>query len=141
MARPFAANRKEIDELLELAKRDIELADIVKEQDLDWAGIIAYNSMLQSGRALMFFRGMRPAGESHHMAVVSFLEHELGDPEHDIVISMARIRKKRNIALYTRLGNVSLRELEETLQHARALLRVAMHIIGAANSDLADKRR
>lgn len=101
----------------------------MSDGSLDWAEIMAYNSMLQSGRALMFHRGYRPAGDSHHIAVIAFLERELGDAEHDLVISMMNLRKKRNVALYSRTGTVSQSEVATAISSARSLFRVVELVV------------
>jgi len=135
MIRPFSADAREVEELLELARRDADLAEELAGDSLDWAEIVAYNSMLQSGRALMFHRGYRPAGESHHVAVIAFLERELGGAEHDLMLTMANLRKKRNTALYCRSGSVSEREVASAVSSARSLLRVVEAAVGGAHED------
>ncbi|BDZ71448.1 HEPN domain-containing protein [Methanobacterium petrolearium] len=64
---------------LDLAKRDVDTAGrMLKEEDYDWAFNIAYNSMLQSVRALMFHLGYRPSSRKSHVAVVRFTKNNLG---------------------------------------------------------------
>ena len=128
--RPFVAGVHEVGDLLALARRDLALAEAMTSDSLDWTEIMAYNSMLQSGRALMFHRGYRPAGESHHLAVIAFLERELGDADHDLIISMMNLRKKRNIALYSRTGTVSENEAAAAVSSARSLLGVVEFAVG-----------
>ena len=129
LAKRFEASRDEIEELLRLAERDLLLAGDIRNQSLDWAEIVAYNSMLQSGRALMLHRGHRPSGESHHLAVISFLESELGVQCHELVLSMMNLRKKRNISLYSRAGSVSEAEVERAMLSAAALKEFVKHIV------------
>jgi len=45
-------SKKQIQDCLNLAKRDIKTAKKVIEDDPDWAYNIAYNAMLQAARAL-----------------------------------------------------------------------------------------
>ena len=42
--------------------------------DRDWAYTIAYNAVLQEGRALMFAHGYRPDGANQQISVVKFAE-------------------------------------------------------------------
>jgi uncharacterized protein (UPF0332 family) len=65
-------------QLLQLAKRDLNTAMRNLEEAPDWAYSIAYNSILQAGRALMFFTGFRPRGSEQHATVVEFVEERLG---------------------------------------------------------------
>jgi hypothetical protein len=53
---------KKIEDSLNLAKRDVNVARSVLEENCDWAFSIAYNAMLQAVRALMFSKGYRPIG-------------------------------------------------------------------------------
>ncbi len=99
------------------------------QRSLDWAQIAAYNSMLQAGRALMFFRGYRPAGESHHVAVIEFLDHELGSDHHDLVVVMDRIRRRRNMALYRSAEQSTEQDVWSALKHAEALLAIVTSIV------------
>ncbi len=58
----FQSNSKDINQLLQLAKRDYKTALKNLEDSPDWAYSIAYNSILQASRALMFHDGYRPRG-------------------------------------------------------------------------------
>ncbi|HZY93715.1 MAG TPA: hypothetical protein VFE98_02510, partial [Candidatus Bathyarchaeia archaeon] len=66
-------SRKRVSDLMRIAARDLDVARHVMDESMDWSYSIAYNSMLQSSRALMFARGFRPSGERSHLAVVMFL--------------------------------------------------------------------
>lgn len=48
---------KKIEDSLNLAKRDVNVARSVLNENCDWAFSIAYNAMLQAVRALMFSKG------------------------------------------------------------------------------------
>ncbi|TAJ45689.1 hypothetical protein [Methanofollis fontis] len=54
---------------MNLARRDVTVAGSVLAGNSDWAYTIAYNAMLQAGRALMFSKGYRPAGTNQHITV------------------------------------------------------------------------
>jgi len=59
-----------------MAKRDLSTANRNLEEAPDWAYSIAYNAILQAGRALMFFGGYRPRGGEQHATVVEFYVHQ-----------------------------------------------------------------
>ena len=59
---------------LALAHRDIATSRLLLASDHDWAYTIAYNAILQAGRALMFAHGYRPDGANQHISVVKFAE-------------------------------------------------------------------
>ena len=59
------------------AEKDLKTAkEVFGTGNFDWAYVIAYNSMLQAGRAFMFSLGYRPKGENKHLAVVKFASAE-----------------------------------------------------------------
>ncbi|MDX9851793.1 MAG: hypothetical protein RBT01_14885 [Anaerolineaceae bacterium] len=65
---------KDINQLLQLARRDYKTALRNLEDSPDWAYSIAYNSILQARRVLMFNDGYRPRGSDQHATVVEFME-------------------------------------------------------------------
>ena len=76
--KPHRVNATEIKQFLQLARRDLSTAKLNLEDPPGWAYSIAYNSVLQAGRALMFFEGYRPRGGEQHATVVEFVEGRLG---------------------------------------------------------------
>ncbi len=51
-------NKNLVENSLSLAKRDLKTAkNVFEDKDYDWCLSIAYNAMLQAGRALMFSKG------------------------------------------------------------------------------------
>jgi len=77
--RKIKPDRKLALKSLEHAKNDIETAKILIDNErFDWALAVAYNAMLQAGRALMFSKGFRPSSTEGHVAVVKFLQATLG---------------------------------------------------------------
>lgn len=73
----FKSSTNDISRLLQLAKRDIGTAERNLPESPDWAYSIAYNSILQAGRALMFNDGYRPRGGEQHATVVEFIGERL----------------------------------------------------------------
>ena len=77
---------------LNLAKRDLKTAlDVYDKKDYDWAFSIAYNAMLQAGRALMFSQGFRPKGEYKHVSVIEFVKKKFGDEFAEKILFMFNI--------------------------------------------------
>lgn len=56
---PFRATQKEIDKVMDIAKRDLAEAEKIQGTSLDWTFSIAYNAVLQACRAYMFHMGYR----------------------------------------------------------------------------------
>jgi len=117
---------------LQLAERDIKTAnDVYKNKDFDWAFSIAYNAMLQSGRALMFSEGYRPKGEAKHVAVIDFVKKKFGNEFAEKILFMFnKIRKKRHIAVYEQVNLISEGEANTALNTAQEFVAKVKELIG-----------
>ncbi|PKO08879.1 MAG: hypothetical protein CVU40_12835 [Chloroflexi bacterium HGW-Chloroflexi-2] len=113
------SNRNDINQLLQLAKRDLSAAKRNLEESPDWAYSIAYNSILQSGRALMFNDGYRPRGGDQHATVVEFIEERLGKDYSDQVQLFDQMRRKRHKIIYEIAGLISKKEAEQAVNFAQ----------------------
>ena len=92
--------RQLVEKALELAESDLSTAKaVLQTSNFDWTLAIAYNSMLQSGRALMFHCGFRPKGEYKHVAVVKFAAEKLGRESSGLVKLFNTARKRRNLVV------------------------------------------
>ena len=106
--RPFDADREEITALIEIAERDLKRAQRdFEEGDLDWALSVAYNALLQTARAWMFFRGYRPGLDEGHAVVVHFAVATLEKSFGDEILILDVLRKKRRTAIYEHVGRVT----------------------------------
>jgi uncharacterized protein (UPF0332 family) len=122
-------SRKQVEDCLQIAERDIKTAGTVIGASPEWAFNIAYNAMHQAGRAYMFASGYRAVGEAHHATVVHFLEIGLGPEYEDILALMDRMRRKRNRATYDMVGTISRKEAKEALESARDfVMEIGRHI-------------
>ena len=113
------ADKKKVEDALNIAKRDIKVAKSVLREDVDWAFSIAYNAMLQAIRALMFSKGYRPSGRNQHISVVRFAELFLRKED---VIVLDRMRRKRHATIYDTAGTISIREAENAVERAEKLV-------------------
>ena len=121
-------DRKKVNDSLDLARRDLNIARNMLNENCDWAFSIAYNSILQSVRALMFSKGYRPSSDSGHVSTVRFARLFLKEED---VIAFDRMRRKRHIAVYDTVGSISRSEAENALSRAeKFILEVEMLING-----------
>ncbi len=114
----FEAEPEEIDKCLEIAKRDLSLAEKILEEDLDWCFSITYNVIFQVCRAYIFSLGYRPAATEAHKTTFEFMELTIEEPHKESVIYFDRVRKKRHKILYDEAGLVTRKEAEVLLQMA-----------------------
>ncbi len=110
--------RRQVEDCLRIARRDLETARTVIEASPEWAFNIAYNAMHQAGRAFVFHSGYRTVGEGHHATVIRFLEIALGTEFEDTLALLDRMRRKRNRATYDRVGIISRKEAKEAISAA-----------------------
>jgi uncharacterized protein (UPF0332 family) len=122
-------SRKQVQDCLQIAERDIQTAQDLLESSPEWTFNIAYNAMHQAGRAYLFHEGYRTAGEAHHATVIRFLEISLGAKSAEPLMLMDRMRRKRNRATYDMVGTISHKEASEAISTARAFVtEIARHL-------------
>jgi len=112
-------SQKQIQDCLNIAWRDLRIAETVIETCAEWSFNIAYNAMQQAGRAFMLSHGYRSVGIAHHTTVIRFLEIGLSAKYEELLILMDRMRRKRNHATYDMIDTISLNEAKEAYQNAK----------------------
>ena len=122
MIRRFPVYREKVKNSLNLARRDVRTAKKTFEESYDWAFSMAYNSMLQAARALMFSKGYRPSGNKQHFSVVKFTEAVLGDKFEKEIAAFDRLRRKRHAAIYDEAGVISGYEADFAIKSAERFL-------------------
>lgn len=119
---PFKATQKEIDRAIEIAERDLALAESILGESLDWSYSIAYNAVLQACRAYMFHLGYRPASSESHKNTFEFMRFAADEPSKRYVSYFNRVRRKRHRTIYDEVGLISEKEAGELLKRAREFL-------------------
>jgi len=115
---------------LSLAERDIKTAkNVFEDKDYDWSLAIAYNAMLQAGRALMFSEGYRPKGKYKHVAVIEFVKSRFKEFAEQTLFTFNKTRKKRHIAVYEQVDIVSKEEARNVLNWAEKFVNKAKEIL------------
>ncbi|MFU8773713.1 MAG: HEPN domain-containing protein [Anaerolineales bacterium] len=112
-----------------MAKRDLNTAMRNLEEAPDWAYSIAYNSILQASRALMYFSGYRPRGVEQHATVVQFVEERLGVAFSNQVQLFDQMRRKRHRVIYEIAGSVSKKEAEQAITFAKEFVEKIIEMI------------
>ena len=124
-------NRELVKNALSLAKIDLKTAkNVFGSKDYDWCLSIAYNAMLQAGRALMFSKGYRPKGKYKHVAVVEFVKSRFGREFSDITLFIFnKTRKKRHTAVYEQVNIVSEEEAKNAINWAERFVKRVEEIL------------
>lgn len=108
--KPGRFSAKQVQDRIEIARRDLDAARSNLDQHPEWAYIIAYNALYQAGRAYLFKMGYRTVGEGHHVTVIQFLKTGLGSEYSEHLAVMDRMRRNRNRATYDETGTISVKE-------------------------------
>lgn len=122
----LSSSPRQVEDSIELAERDLEVAKTVLDKNYDWAFNIAYNSILQCIRALLFKKGYRPSSRNSHVATVKFAEIFLDESD---VIYFDRMRRKRHHAVYDTAGTISKNEAENAITRAEAIIEKVKKLI------------
>ncbi|MCC7570811.1 HEPN domain-containing protein [Candidatus Micrarchaeota archaeon] len=110
---------------LELCHRDLKAAEFNLKNDLiDWAFSISYNSILQAGRALMYAYGYTPRSDDSHRITLEFIEIMLGSKHSELFNTLDRIRKKRHITVYDQTGVVTAYEAKFAFNQAKEFVKI-----------------
>lgn len=126
----YEGGREQAVRQLALAHRDLAAARRLVAEDRDWAFAIAYNAVLQAGRALMLHEGYRAtSGEGGHVAVIRFCEEYFGQRYHDEIELFDRMRVTRNRVVYDVSGSISHHEVQEAFLFAESFVRRVAAII------------
>jgi uncharacterized protein (UPF0332 family) len=118
----FEAKPEEIDKCLEIARRDLPLAEKILVDDLDWCFSITYNAIFQACRAYMFSLGYRPAASEAHKTTFEFMELTIEEPYKETITYFDRVRKKRHKILYDEVGLITEKEADELLRLAKSFI-------------------
>ena len=85
---------------------------------------MAYNAVLQAGRAFMFARGYRPVTAEGHKNTFAFLLAAMDSEYEEIITYFDRMRNKRNQAIYDMAGRVAETEARNLLKQAEGFVRL-----------------
>jgi len=110
---------RQIEDSIKLAERDLEVAKTVLDNNYDWTFNIAYNSILQSIRALIYKKGYRISSRNSHLATISFAEIFLDEAD---VLYFDRMRRKRHQAVYDTAGTISKTEAQNAISRAEIII-------------------
>jgi uncharacterized protein (UPF0332 family) len=119
---PYSARPSEVNQLLQVASRDLATAQKNLDVAPDWAYSIAYNAALQASRALMLHDGFRPRGGEQHATVVEFIEERLGASHGKQVHLFDQMRRKRHRVIYEVAGLISKAEAGQAIVFAQEFI-------------------
>lgn len=127
----FQSDPEQIKKEMDIAKNDISSAkNMLTIREWGWAHNVAYNAMLQAGRALMFSKGYRPKSSEHHVAVVSFMEAVYSAKfSSEVLQSFGKARLRRSESMYDRAGSISEKQGRNLVDKAEILVKKTQEIL------------
>ncbi|MFH1772481.1 MAG: HEPN domain-containing protein [Candidatus Omnitrophota bacterium] len=129
-------NTKSIENLIRRASKEIKVAEANLIIDEGVAFTVAYTAMLHTARALMFFKGYRPADGYQHKTAVEFAGYVLGEKYKNLILHFDKMRKKRNIFTYEASISISETEVKNAISTASQFVTEVKKIIDKENPQL-----
>jgi len=126
-------NLKGIENLIARAYKEIKIAEANVSIDEGTAYTVAYTSMLHTGRALMFVKGLRPSNVYQHKTVVDFTAIVLGNEFKTLTQHFDKMRRKRNLFIYEVNISISEDEVATALKSASSFVKAIRDIIEKEN--------
>lgn len=128
--KPFKAVKSQMYDLILSAENDIQASiELIKREFYGVSRDTAYEAMLKSGMALMFYHGYRPEVGSHHITTVRFIEQVLNSKYDGIVASFDRFRRTRHQRLYQGKEAASKSQAQKAIKTAKQLLEIVKNLI------------
>lgn len=124
-------NKKLAKRNLKIASRDLSAAKhLLAEENYDWVLSIAYNAMLQAGRALMFLKGFRPSTQFGHIAVVRYVRVAFREQLTERIVDVFdQMRRKRHRAVYEAVDLVSRNEAQNAMKWAEEFVNKVKEVV------------
>lgn len=113
----------QLNKLIKRTFRTLKSAKILLENDdVEGSFRFAYETMLLTGRVLVFSFGFRPRTVGSHKIVVDFAEGILGDQFKILVQKFDKMRRKRNYLIYGIGLTISKTEAENAVKTAEKFI-------------------
>jgi uncharacterized protein (UPF0332 family) len=127
----FKSDKDQVGNEMEGAGKNLASAkNMIGIEEWEWAYAAAYNAMLHAGRALMFYKGYRPKGHDHHIAVVNFTIAVFSAkfPE-DVLEYFDRGRKLRHEFMYDKVDIITPDKATKMVEKSEAFVDKAKEIM------------
>ena len=134
--KPHKTSRKEIDNLLAIARRDMTDARAKGISD-DWRFGIAYNAALKLCTVLLCAEGFRPPQSLTHYRTLQALPLILGTGRQADADYLEACRRKRNTVEYDYVGGATGADADELIAFAESLEKEVLTWLHAKHPKLA----
>ncbi len=112
-------NWTQIERFLTGAEKKLAAADKILDLDEEASLEQAYEAMLKASLGFLFSHGFRARTQpGHHIAIIEFVHAHIDKRHTPLVAVLDRLRRKRNLALYSDTGFVSQQDARAAVQAA-----------------------
>jgi uncharacterized protein (UPF0332 family) len=127
----FKSDKDQVGNEMEGAGKNLASAkNMIGIEEWEWAHAAAYNAMLHAGRALMFYKGYRPKGHDHHIAVVNFTIAVFSAKfPQDVLEYFDRGRKLRHEFMYDKVDIITPDKATKMVEKSEAFVDKAKEIM------------
>lgn len=126
----------QIRNLLRRADKNLRTARPILKIDLEAGFESAYNSVLKSGRALIYLHGYRPDDGQQHKTTIDLIAIILKDYPGEIFYKIDKMRRKRNQIMYAPTPELGIQEAENFITTAENFLEVVKKFLNQNHSQL-----
>jgi uncharacterized protein (UPF0332 family) len=110
-------SKQEIENVLQMVDRDI-VDSKIPEVSPDRKFAIAYNAVLTLATVILYCKGYRTRGESHHFVTFQAMKFILGKKYTHLADYFDDCRSKRNMVDYDHAGRISDKDAKELIDEA-----------------------
>lgn len=121
--KPHPTDWAQIDRFLVSADKKLASAHKIIAFDEEACLQQAHEAMLKASLAFMFSHGSRARSQpGHHIAIIEFVRTRIDKKHAGLISVFDRLRRKRNLALYSDTGFVSEHDAKQALKAAEDYL-------------------
>ncbi|NQT66735.1 MAG: HEPN domain-containing protein [Actinobacteria bacterium] len=119
----------QIHRFIKRAKKDLETAKLIVENDAGAALTLVYNAMFHAANALIRYQGYRPGNKLQHIGIIEAVSRTLWEDFEAIIFKFDKLRIKRNKFEYQAIHNISKTQLISDIKDASTFIQVIEKLI------------
>jgi len=126
----------QIQRFIRRAKKDLETAKIIVENDEGAVLTLVYNAMFHAANALIRYQGYRPGNKLQHIGIIEAVKKTLGEDFEAIIFKFDKPRIKRNKFEYQAIYNISKTQVISDIKDAGTFIQVIEKYLKDRNPQL-----
>lgn len=114
-----------LQEMLELAERDMEAASANRDRFAPWAEAMLYEAGLRAARVIVMAGGYRIAADRGHVTAIDAADALTFGRHHRIFVRLHRLRRRRHEFMYETAPQPGAQELDTARADVLSLIRLS----------------